>query len=166
MPSDQSLAAALPSSSTRKGAGTAESPADPAGTWRLSEAQEKRLKRADDYLTGLGLSETKDNAEKRAALHAWNTHDAATGIPSIVALVGAIAALAAGELLAGGLVVVLGATLTALIYWHDGGRVMAEAVLKVRDSPRPSLEDEQGSPKPTPGAADAEKAAPAGTPAS
>lgn len=165
MPSSQRLAAALASPNVRKDAGTAKSAAEPAGTWRPSEAQEKRLKRADLYLAELGLPRTRDNAEKRAALHAWNTHDAATAIPSIVTLVGAIAALAAGELLAGGLVVALGATLTALIFWHDGRRVMAEAVLKVRDSPRPSLKDEQDSPKPIPGAADAEETTPAGTPA-
>lgn len=55
--------------------------------------------------------------------------------------------IAGGGLAAGGIIAVLGATLISLIHWDDGRRVMAEAVLKVRDSPRPSLRGEEGSAK-------------------
>lgn len=108
---------------------------------KLRKAREKQLMKVNRYLEGLGLPPTKNEAEERAALHAWNGHDVATATPAIGAMVGAYVAFTTGELVGGTIVVVLGAILTMLIGNHDGGRVMAEAVLKVRDNPRPSLCD-------------------------
>jgi len=110
---------------------------------RALRARKKRLRKANRYLEGLDLPTIEGEVEERAAQHAWNGHDVATATPAISAMsgaaVGAIVAFTTGELIGGGLVVILGAFLTVVIGNHDGGRVMAEAVLKVRDSPRPSL---------------------------
>lgn len=105
------------------------------------EAQKKRWGKADNYLKGLGLPGVRGNAEKRAALHAWKKHDVLTGIPMVTALVGGIATLASGKPSVA-VVTVLGIALIAAIHWDDGRRVMAEAVLEMRDSPRRSLKGE------------------------
>ncbi|GAB4097620.1 hypothetical protein GCM10028787_30950 [Brachybacterium horti] len=105
------------------------------------EAQKKQWEKADHYLKGLDLPGVRGDAEKRAALHAWKKHDLLTGIPMVTALVGGIATLASGKLTVA-VVTVLGIVLIAAIHWDDGRRVMAEAVLEVRDSPRRSLKGE------------------------
>lgn len=103
----------------------------------------RSLDKTNKYLKGLDLPIMKNTAEQRAAKIAWDEHDVASTVPVIGTFLATIVAVVVGDWAIGVVVVLLGVLLTLLIRKYDEARVMADAVLDVRDKERPSLINEE-----------------------